>query len=92
MRCPLVSPTPTHPTPKHPSLAQAQVNPEAEGDLGVPQIVQGYHTLYPLEDVTNDAASPALGVSTQASQQGVHIAGGAGRYASWVRLTGWLAG
>lgn len=46
-------------------LTQAQVNPEAEGDLGVPQVVQSYHTLYPLEDVTAETASQALGVSSQ---------------------------
>lgn len=54
-------------------LIQAQPHPEAEGDLGVPPIVGGYHTLYPLEDVASPAAevsSPALGVTTQARPQG----------------------
>ncbi|PSC73700.1 PAB-dependent poly(A)-specific ribonuclease subunit 3 [Micractinium conductrix] len=46
-------------------LIQAQVNPEAEGDLGVPPIVQAYHTLYPLEDVAAEGGSQALGVSSQ---------------------------
>lgn len=44
------------PPPPHPCL-QAQVSPEAEGDLGVPQIVGSYHTLYPLEDVTAETTS-----------------------------------
>ncbi len=44
--------------PLHYSLvSQAQVSPEAEGDLGVPQIVGSYHTLYPLEDVTAETTS-----------------------------------
>lgn len=41
------------PTPR----PQAQVSPETEGDLGVPQIVGTYHTLYPLEDVTAETTS-----------------------------------
>ena len=47
------------------------MNVEAEGDLGVPPIVQGYHTLYPLEDVVGaaeGASSQALGVSTQVAK------------------------
>ncbi|PRW58104.1 PAB-dependent poly(A)-specific ribonuclease subunit 3 [Chlorella sorokiniana] len=49
-------------------LIQAQVSPEAEGDLGVPQIVGSYHTLYPLEDVTAETTSQALGVSSQVAK------------------------
>ncbi|GAB4817655.1 hypothetical protein N2152v2_004701 [Parachlorella kessleri] len=48
-------------------LIQAQPNPETEGDYGLPEVIQQYATLYPLEDLTAAAErmSSALGVRTQ---------------------------
>ncbi len=47
--------------------ARAQVNVEAEGDYGLPEVLQQYHSLYPLEDLgaAADAPSQAFGVATQ---------------------------
>ena len=44
-----------------------QPNPETEGDYGLPEVIQQYTTLYPLEDLTAAAErmSAALGVRTQ---------------------------
>ncbi|KAK9820130.1 hypothetical protein WJX72_006407 [[Myrmecia] bisecta] len=46
-------------------LTQAQVNPESEGDLGMPEMIQQYHSLYPLEEAgADELPSQAYGVGT----------------------------
>jgi hypothetical protein len=52
---------------RHRARARAQVNVEAEGDYGLPEVLQQYHSLYPLEDLgaAADAPSQAFGVATQ---------------------------
>lgn len=40
---------------------------EAEGDYGLPEVLQQFHSLYPLEDLAAaEAPSPVFGVATQA--------------------------
>jgi len=45
-------------------LLQSQLNPETDAELGIPQKIHHYHSLYPLEDVSlvDDRPSMALGV------------------------------
>jgi hypothetical protein len=45
-------------------LVAAQLNPDVDGELGLPDMLQQYHTLYPLEDMAaaGEQPSPALGV------------------------------
>ena len=40
---------------------------ETEGDYGLPEVLQQYHSLYPLEDLANagEVPSQAFGVATQ---------------------------
>ena len=39
---------------------------EAEGDYGLPEVLQQFHSLYPLEDLAAaEAPSPVFGVATQ---------------------------
>lgn len=58
------------PIPLYPNLPRgqvaAQLDPETDAELGLPDMVGGYHSIYPLEDSAAAAehVSPALGVST----------------------------
>ncbi|KAK9830883.1 hypothetical protein WJX81_001688 [Elliptochloris bilobata] len=52
--------------PQRKFVALQQVDVEAEGDYGLPEVLQQYHSLYPLEDLAAaEAPSQVFGVSTQ---------------------------